>query len=420
MVIRKLLTLALLITVSCPLALAQGALTNKNFIFNKPAFEQSLTSAVGPNVMGYQFVLIKDGRVVSAKAGGKARTGKDGEREMTVNTPINIGSLAKFMTGTTLLHLLIHTSEWAGKPNYNYVLEGLDSKIAATFPRVWRDNMNQDINLITLRQLLQHRSGFDNDYNKENAGHRDLFDYLQHGFLLTQLDRFEYANVNFVLAGYLVPLYDKGWKELRDHLNESAPKETAAADAYVRKELGQRMLDIFRTRVWDKLSPKFKPSCDAKNEMWNTAAYGYSSKTDTKGVISSAVETQGHCSGEGGYYMSAMDYANYIAHFSSTDIIVDKRTRDLMYTDGMNPYDRLIWAGATDKQWKSYDWFEKNFKMGTMVWSAGGTNGTNGVLLRLPQNYYLVLLVNSNDFEVNELFNFGANAFMAATKDNFK
>src|SRR4030095_3365618 len=75
---------------------------------NKAAFDQSLSNAVGPKVMGYQYVLIKDGRLVTEKAGGLAQSSKDGALNMTTRTPLNIGSLQKFVTGTALLNLMEH------------------------------------------------------------------------------------------------------------------------------------------------------------------------------------------------------------------------------------------------------------------------------------------------------------------------
>jgi hypothetical protein len=79
---------------------------------------------------------------------------------------------------------------------------------------------------------------------------------------------------------------------------------------------------MFLSRIFNRMSPAIKPSCDATNELKSTVAYGYETKSSTKGVISSQIEKKGHCSGEGGYYMSARDFANYAAHFSASDLIV--------------------------------------------------------------------------------------------------
>src|SRR5215470_9376173 len=72
------------------------------------AFESSAHQALQGQVMGYSFVLMKDGRLVSEGAGGSARNAADGRQPMTTSTPQNLGSLFKFVTGMTMLHILEH------------------------------------------------------------------------------------------------------------------------------------------------------------------------------------------------------------------------------------------------------------------------------------------------------------------------
>jgi CubicO group peptidase (beta-lactamase class C family) len=110
--------------------------------------------------MGYQYVLIKDGRVVTEKADGVARTAADGGLlKMTVNTPINLGSLQKFITGTAMIGLMENPAVYS--PDRNQSLQTrLDRKITTLFPHVWLKSMKSGIEQISIRQLLQHRSGF--------------------------------------------------------------------------------------------------------------------------------------------------------------------------------------------------------------------------------------------------------------------
>ena len=101
--LRKLSAILLLgaILSTGPLTIAQvprgpQELQTKQITLNKTAFNQSLSGAVGPKVMGYQYVLIKDGQLVTEKAGDVAQTSKDnGPLQMTTKTPINLGSLPK-------------------------------------------------------------------------------------------------------------------------------------------------------------------------------------------------------------------------------------------------------------------------------------------------------------------------------------
>src|SRR4051812_40237569 len=93
----------LLLVICCPWISAQVPrgtqdMQTKTINLNKTKFDQSLKGAVGPKVLGYQYVLIKDGQLVIEGADGLARTSADGgPLNMTVHTPNNLGSLQKFI-----------------------------------------------------------------------------------------------------------------------------------------------------------------------------------------------------------------------------------------------------------------------------------------------------------------------------------
>ena len=387
---------------------------------NKAAFDQSLSNAIGPKVMGYQYVLIKDGRLVTEKAGGLAQTSKDnGPLNMTTRTPLNIGSLQKFVTGTALLNLMEHPTQWS--PGVNKSLRNqLDMPIWGQFPNLWRDLIPgptvpcPQIRCIKYRQLLQHRSGFNND--KES--NRTVLGFLGDGdgFLPSQYDKRVYSNINFVLTGYLLPGYERNYFLNEIMANAVKYPNTSSADQYVRDQLGKRYNEILHERIFDRMTPKINPTCNGANTVTATAAYGYQTKNDSKpGIITSAIDKKGHCSGEGGYYWSARDFANYVAHFSASNLIVSDLARDTMYTEGMDADDRLVWSSA-----KSDDWMEQHFQMPVIVWSNGIVEGSRAVLIRLPQNHYLVLFTNSEDMSAGDLYNAGVAAFKAGMDHNFE
>ena len=391
----------------------------KTITLNKTAFDLSLSGALAPKVMGYQYVLIKNGRLVTEKAGGLAKTNKDGgPQNMTTRTPLNIGSLQKFVTGTALINLMENPTKWSPGANKN-LRNRLDMPIWGQFPSLWVDlippatvNCPQ-IRCIKYRQLLQHRSGF-NDGKKSN---RTVLGFLgdNDGFLATQYDKRQYSNINFVLTGYLLPVYERNY--IVNELMATAVKisNSTQADQYVRDQLGKRYNEILHERIFDRMTPKINPTCDAANKVASTAAYGYQSKNDpNKGIITSQLEKKGHCSGEGGYYWSARDFANYVAHFSDTNLIVSNEAREAMFSEGMPRDDRLVWTAAN-----SDDWMKTNFKMPVVVWSNGIVEGSRTVMIRLPQDHFLVLFTNSEDMSVGDLYNAGVAAFKAGMQHNF-
>jgi hypothetical protein len=175
------------------------------------------------------------------------------------------------------------------------------------------------------------------------------------------------------------------------------------------------MHDSMKKRIWDKMTPKISPSCDASNALKNTAAYTYDSKAAATGKIKSTLDANGHCVGQGAYYMSSRDLANYMAHFNASELIVSKKARDLMFNDSMsNPDDRLVWALSD-----SDNWMKTNFNAPNIAWSNGIEDGARTVLVRFPDNYYLVLFANSGDMEVGDLYKAGLNAFKEGMKHNF-
>jgi CubicO group peptidase (beta-lactamase class C family) len=372
--------------------------------FDKIKYENEIKNLVGSKVMGWQAVLMKDGEVISDKFGGKARNAADGNMDMTGSTPQDIGSLQKFITGTAMLNMMIKKSQWS--PSKDKTLQqGLDTRIYTLFPKVWLDNIGPiEVRDITFRQLLQHRTGFDMQY----TGERTVMGYLKGGMIPGNLDKREYANINFVLAGYLLPLYEHG--QLKNDYNSATSNMVKTlADSYARDRLGPRMDEIFYERIFNKMSPKLRTSCNAPVEMKDTAAYGYFSKMDiTKGDIWSQVKSSGHCAGQGGYYMSARDVANYVKHVAHTDLIVNQEARALMNQDGDKFNDRLVWGSADDDAW-----IRETYGMKYILWSNGipGATGHRSVIIRLPQNYYLVIVTNSSDVSAGGLFNAGVSAF---------
>jgi CubicO group peptidase (beta-lactamase class C family) len=362
--------------------------------------------------MGYQYILIKDGKVVSEKFGGLAHSTADGYKTMTTATPTNIGSLAKFLSGTAMIGLMEkpQSTSWdAGAP----LQQKLDRKFMTIVPDVWKTGIKPGIQNITIRQLLQHRSGFDD----AKASNRNVLGFLKDadGFNQAQFNQREYSNINFVLNGYLIPMYATPmFKDTLNNLISQKNLDQTEGDKFLRQTAGTAMHNLMKSRIWNKMTPQINPSCDGTS-LKNVAALSYDSKNDTsKGEITSFFDNEGHCGGHGGYFISARALAEYVAYFSSTDLIVTKAGRDAMYNEGMNTNDRLVWTAST-----ANSWLGQKFGMPNVIWSNGIAGGYRSVIVRLPQNYYLVLLTNSPDLSVGQLEGAGVNAFIAGMQDNF-
>jgi CubicO group peptidase (beta-lactamase class C family) len=391
-----------------------GGVATPSITFNKQAFDQTMNVNLDGNVMGWQYVLIKKGQVVSEDAGGLAQNAADGNIPMTVNTPSNIGSVSKFLSGTAMLGLMQKPQTISQYDNGLTLNQKLNRKIATVMPNAWTNNMMFGVSNISFRQMLSHRTGFDTD----KASNRNVLGYLKDadGFLLSQFDDREYANINYVLNGYLLNAYTTtSFKQSWNNAQSMYGWTDEQTDAMYRQAMGAGMHNLMKTRIWDKMTPKIYPNCDAANTLQNVAAYGYTSANDNAaGQITSSIDTQGHCGGHGGYYLSGRGLANYLAHFAATDLIVNQEARDLMHTDNMAPEDKLVWSFNRSSQY-----FGDNFGMPNVSWTNGVAGGWRTVVIKFPLDYYLVMITNSPDISADGLRGIGFQAFRDATEHNF-
>ena len=392
-------------------AATQDMATDRQPTLDRNALEQSLHAALAPNVMGYSFLLIKDGRVAAEGAGGLARNAADGEMKMTTRTPQNLGSLFKFITGVTVLHLLDRPP--GGSAGGNNSLETrLDAPVALLYPQLWNSAIKwPTIRTITFRHLLQHRSGF-----RDCSTPLSCFGKSYNNSLLGVR---EYENINFQLLGFLIPLYT--YPEIIPALNaETKTVSEEEGDKHIQLVLSDRM-DRFITQEMFSLAPgKISASCDAQNEYKATGAYGYISKSDKgNGIITSRKASGKPCVGSGGYWMSIRDFGAFAAAALHSDRMLSEQARLAMYRTGMSADDRLVWSFTT-----ADSWIDEKFKMPTIIWSNGiqpydGGQGFSTVLLRLPLNYELMVFVNSKDMNTNALAVAGLKAFRAGMEANF-
>jgi len=390
----------------------QELATGRQPTLDKEALEQSLHAAIAPNVMGYTFLLIKDGRVVTEGAGGLARNAVDGEMKMTTRTPQNLGSLFKFITGVTVLHMLDRPPAGSAGGNNSFETR-LEAPVTLLYPQLWNSAIKwPTIRTITFRHLLQHRTGFracdtplgcfGKRYNNSLLGVRD------------------YENINFQLLGFLIPLYTN--PELIPALN--AVTKTVSeeeGDKHIQLVLSDRMDRFINQKMFSLAPGRISASCDAENEYKATGAYGYISKSDKgKGIITSRKAGGKPCVGSGGYWMSIRDFGAFAATALHSDRMLSQKARLEMYRTGMPADDRLVWSSSG-----SDPWIADKFKMSAIIQSNGsqpydGGQGFVTVILRLPLNYELMVFVNSKGMDSNALTVAGLKAFRAGMEANFQ
>lgn len=398
------IVLGLLLTPTLALAQNGGMRLGGNTLkFDKAKFDARVKSDFEGKVTGYQVVLIKDGKIVSEIGGGYATNAVDGNNKMTVNTPANIGSTAKFFGGTALMHEFQRTSGIGG---------GMDSwlseKIYNYFPVVWKQNMHESIKQISFKDLLQHRSGF---IQGDKSVKGSFFGYISKGVSSDKKQNFyygkrNYANANITMIGYLLPMVAN--KDFLKTLNTMIiEKKLKADDMAIQTYLGNAFEAHMKANYFSKITPAIAPSCDARNEypkkkiifaksynIWNeiTSGADYSSKVDNASKA---------CHAAGGWYITGRELAAYVANFAATEKIVTAATRKKMFDD-KKPDDRLLWSNArADTLLKTkLDWDSSPYM-------GGDHDGAHGTIIMLPNGYYAVGIINSDISPVNKGDDYG-------------
>jgi CubicO group peptidase (beta-lactamase class C family) len=361
-------------------------------------------------VKGYAFAVAdRDGKVQAKAAGGWAQDPSDGNVRMTTDTATAIGSVTKVLSGAALLHLFERH-----KLANTTVDAQLDMSMLSKLPEKWRFQWRgRNLERITYRHLLQHKSGF-----------RDA---SCDGKALTQLEQFAagvkiedvgtlrcYNNFNYYLMRYLVAaIAYPGDTAAIDKKHDALSLEEHLEKVNVEySQLYERfMRDEFLPRSLDKLLTTCRPQKDLGARG---AAKGYSSKDDKKGVFTNTLEweksAESYCPSQGSWYLSAESLALFGRNLLYTDRWVSPATRRLMF-DPARSNDEFPWAGTVRNN-------QFGQEMGQSVWPShgGSQNGYKAALVQLPYGYVGAALINSADRESDQIAKTLMDAFYAGTR----
>jgi CubicO group peptidase (beta-lactamase class C family) len=374
------------------------------------AFEFAVHLALENRVMGYSFVLMHRDRIVTEGAGGRARNSADGHMPMRADTPSNMGSLMKFITGVTMLHIFERPPVGSAGMTDGDFRSRLDAPVALLFPQVWQAAIEDPaLRGVTFRRYLQHRTGF-----RDCSGMTDCF---SNGFKRRLIGVRSYQNINFSTLGFMIGVYTK--PSILQAVNGIPDSNTSIdRDAYFQISAGLQMDEFIREEMLRRVARTVTASCDAANEYRSTAAYAYASVTDTdKGIVTSRKAEAKPCVGSGGYWMSARDFALFAGTALHTDKFLSRGTRHMM-SETPDPDGRLVWSFLT-----SSSTIRSKYGMDPILYSGGdqpyaNSRGTHAAIVRLPQQHTAVIFINSNDMNSGALASIAINAFLKGMGDS--
>ncbi len=163
----------------------------KTYQLDVAIFAEAIHKSLKDSVNGYVMQLTRNGSVISNLKWNWAQTPADASVGWEFNTRMHVASVSKYLTALGMMKAL------------NLAQLSYDTKIIDYLPASWVKGNN--INQITFRQLLTHRSGFDlpccaSDYEymkqKVQAG-------------VSNVGESHYHNMNFGLCRILIPVVMK-------------------------------------------------------------------------------------------------------------------------------------------------------------------------------------------------------------------
>lgn len=308
----------------------------KNAIeFDVNLFRTNIENALAGQTVGYAVAVARQGKLVpSATWGtGSFRTAVDAPIVAASPTlEMNIASITKPITAAGVLYLLQR------KILGNTI--GIDDPIGPYIPFDW--DRGAGVEDITFRELLTHRSGLANNL----TGGRTSFAALQ-TFVATDITMpraadglypYLYQNGNFALFRILIPYMTAYTSSIGQHCNVPDLCNTSTAQSTAESFRLFMQCDVFNTIG---LAANYVPLGD---DPYGCAGPDFIQRSDLGPITRvygvglppmSGVDTGDWTlvGGGGGWYMSATELAQFLAHLRYGKDFLSKQSRELMYTN---------------------------------------------------------------------------------------
>lgn len=315
------------------------------------AFGSAVHAILKDTVTGYILQIRHNGVLVHNLIWNWAQTPADHNKGWTEDTRMHVASVSKFLTAVAMVKVLD-----SKKISY-------DAKIAGYLPAYWTKGNN--IDKITFRHLLTHKSGFNTGKSSSDYG----FMKSKVAAGVPQVGGYDYENMNFGLCRILIPI-------ILGEVDKNAVfiKDTALND----KAWDAITLYHYRSYCQNNLfTPAGVSNVGFVPTGTSALAYQFPHK-NKKGWNSGDLST---VAGGAGWRLSTKELLNVLNHVRRKNTIISTTTAQYML-DNYFGIDQVIDTPAG----KIYN------KNG--AWGANG-NKEQCVAYFLPNGMELVLFVNS-------------------------
>ncbi|MDQ2730268.1 MAG: serine hydrolase [Armatimonadota bacterium] len=309
------------------------------------AWAPFLEDRLAPEV-GYAFVALQSGRVITSGSGGWARAPwekQDPNIPFTLRTEMPIASVSKTITAVGLLKL------WEEKNGDFRLDDPFWPLLRKIFPTA-----DETVKTVTIRQLLTHRSGIEAEFHDQDGAEK----ILSSPTVSLPGSKFAYNNGNFYLVRLLIEQI-------------SGIEYTAYMQEHVLRKLGIRGM----TNRAEAHAPTLAYLAAAEKKpgfLW------------TEDFTPRA--------GAEGWWGSVLDLARFLRGFSAHKVL-SPATTDMMLTEGLGWYP----AGAADRPagyWHNGGWSASD---------GISSGGISSAIFHFRDGVDAVLFVNSQDIDAARL-----------------
>lgn len=256
-----------------------------------------LESRLRDQVMGFAYVILRNGEVAVKGGGGLARNDTDGRLPMSTDLPMHIASISKWVTTVATLSLLERHEI------------SFDEPVAPYFPADWV--LGPGISSLSFMDLLAQRGGF-NQYgsNSFNANQYDsLKQIVQNGAEAIRVKL--YNNNHHALFRVILPV-------LRDQIEAREAQYTPVTTGLAYEEIVQTLL----------FDP-YQIEADLTASSVSQLIRAYADKSDTGQGLGLQLDfTQ--VGGAYGWHISADDLAEIWRAAWYTEVLINEETRAAM------------------------------------------------------------------------------------------
>lgn len=329
---------------------------NPSKVFSVAKFKANLKEGIQKSAdthpRGYSFVINQDGRWADTCSYGIAyMSAAGGTGSMHPNQEINIASVTKALTSVAVQQLL--------KKNKLKITDSIGPWLPKYFFAV------KAVRDLTFEELLTHTSGI-----AESSGSYDSMKVIAKRGLDNPAKPKKYANMNFAIFRAMIPyLRDKSAAALQE--STMVPGNVAGFETWLSSQyIGYMQQNVF--------TPIGMGTALCKPTANTAQAFNEGVK-----IVSHTPGDWTMSAGGGGYYLSTMEMARFLAYLCHSDVLLSKDQRAEM-DDRSLGWD--TWHSHMTVAGKSHG------KDGALQW---GAPGLQTLIVKYPNKVELALSVNS-------------------------